>query len=776
MKKKEACKIIIIIILSLCIIGINEQESLDEKHQVPKVQTNAEVPDLIRRTITEVSGIQSYIERGPIEITTDFQLNSSGFPGIGTNDDPIRIEGYNITASSTNLIMISHTTYHFIIINCLLNGQTSDLWGIVFDNVTNSRVENNRIMNTGIDGIGIYNSKHNTIINNTIFNAAATGVRLELYSNYNIITNNTLFDNGDGIKVINYSNNNSIINNSIFNSGLGIWLGTDGSPPPTGSANNTIIENTIHDNLYAGIRLTDNSESNKVHNNTLYRNDAYGGISLEKSNNNTITSNVLFNNNVGIRNQNSSHILIEANIVYNNTWHGIFCKNINYTRVFKNIIYNSNTSGIFLRDGHHATIKENICYKNSLIFQPIDADYQSGGITIIVSQSIISNNSVFENNDNGIILYWANNNNISTNIIKGNRRHGISVGESNDNYFEGNQILENERTGILLGYLSSRSFFFRNLILNNKDWGIKIFPDSHKNTFNQNDFLNNNMNGAHVIDNGTENDFLGNYWGDWYGEVYSINGTAETRDHFPLLNPFHISQPDIIAPIREEIEPVLSGNVVFQWNVSKDTFGHSLKYSILYTSNEGTTWTILISGLTTTNYTLDTTIIEESIRIQFKVQVYDTYGFITNSLPTQIFQIMNELGPPKIIFPNGGENLKGMVNIVWEESFDPFNHSVTYTIYYSINNGALWTKLADGITTTNYLWNTTKMPNGLSYLIKIVATCTAGITTEDVSDTVFTIENYISTTTKTIDDIPGLTGMVLLGALMMIVNVRKKKY
>ncbi len=714
----------------------------------------------------KVTSIKSYNASGPISITNDIDLNDS-FPGIGTIDDPIRIEGYNITESSGHLISISDTTFHFRIADCFLNGLTTNDMSIVFDNVVNATIKNNSIMNTGVDGIGLYYSKNNSIINNTISNASGNGIRLESLSNLNLVSNNTIFDNsGAGAWIGNSSNNNTISNNTIYQNDNGILLCTDGSPPATGSDNNTIIDNKIHNNEYSGIHLADESENNLLMNNLLYENDGYGGISLFESDNNTIKRNTLLNNNVGIRNENSSHNLIEENTIYNNTWHGIFCRYINYTTIFQNTVYNSNTSGIFLRYGHHATIANNICYRNSMIIQPIDNDLQSAGITVAVHQAFVFNNSVFKNNDNGIIVFGAKDTNISRNIIRGNRRHGISIGYSTKSLFENNQVYDNNGTGFLSGSLSNESSLILNLVFNNVEWGLEITEESHTNTINYNDFLNNNAGGIQVTDDGSTNTFGQNYWSDWSGTgSYTIDGIAGNHDSSPLTNPYHLLMP-IITNISAETL-TLNGNVIIEWNASKDTFGHSFTYSILYSPDNGQSWTTIASSLTTTNYTIDTTTIPDATEILLKVQAVDSIGFIAQTIYSETFLVLNNLSQPIVVSPNGGETLNETVIIEWEGSLDPSDHSITYSVYYSSDNGITWTLLASDLTSTSYSWDTNSVPNGLSYLIKVTATCSEGETSEDISDSTFTIQNSTG--------VPGMTLLMVLLALGIMITIRKSK-
>ena len=146
----------------------------------------------------------------------------------------------------------------------------------------------------------------------------------------------------------------------------------------------------------------------------------------------------------------------------------------------------------------------------------------------------------------------------------------------------------------------------------------------------------------------------------------------------------------------------------------------------------------------------------------------------TNALEINLRGIKHQLSAPIIIFPNSTAVKGPIILIEWKIALDTLDHNVTYAVYYSTNNGTMWIELVSGIATTSYSWNTTSSPKDLSYLIKVLATCSYGETSEDMSDTHFTIENDISKTTTTADT-PGLTIMVLFGALMILRKARKKK-
>ncbi|MFX0207090.1 MAG: hypothetical protein ACFFDT_13965 [Candidatus Hodarchaeota archaeon] len=89
--------------------------------------------------------------------------------------------------------------------------------------------------------------------------------------------------------------------------------------------------------------------------------------------------------------------------------------------------------------------------------------------------------------------------------------------------------------------------------------------------------------------------------------------------------------------------------------------------------------------------------------------------------------------------PNGGESLSETETLSWTAS-DADGDSLTYSVYYSADNGGTWALLASGLTNTSIDWDTTTVPDGEEYLIKVVVS-DGTLTAEDQSDDVFTIDN-----------------------------------
>ncbi len=98
--------------------------------------------------------------------------------------------------------------------------------------------------------------------------------------------------------------------------------------------------------------------------------------------------------------------------------------------------------------------------------------------------------------------------------------------------------------------------------------------------------------------------------------------------------------------------------------------------------------------------------------------------------------------PPSVTvtYPNGGETLSATITITWD-AFDPNDDTLTFDLDYW--NGTSWVSLAIGYSTTSYLWDTTTVPNGADYRVRV--TVDDGTwTTTDESDAVFAIQNIIS--------------------------------
>jgi len=102
--------------------------------------------------------------------------------------------------------------------------------------------------------------------------------------------------------------------------------------------------------------------------------------------------------------------------------------------------------------------------------------------------------------------------------------------------------------------------------------------------------------------------------------------------------------------------------------------------------------------------------------------------------------------PPQVtvIYPNGGEVVAGEITIQWSASDDvTMDLNGTILIEYSPDNGGSWNQIASQQNNTGlYQWNTTRIPDGYGYLIRVSATDEFLNTGSDTSNTSFSINNH----------------------------------
>lgn len=93
-----------------------------------------------------------------------------------------------------------------------------------------------------------------------------------------------------------------------------------------------------------------------------------------------------------------------------------------------------------------------------------------------------------------------------------------------------------------------------------------------------------------------------------------------------------------------------------------------------------------------------------------------------------------------LIFPNGGERISGETEILWSgyegNESDPLN----YTVSYWQDSSSEWVILAENITDTYLIWDTTTVNDGLKYKIRILAR-NSTFERYDQSITYFIIDN-----------------------------------
>ncbi|MHA1271097.1 MAG: right-handed parallel beta-helix repeat-containing protein [Candidatus Helarchaeota archaeon] len=254
--------------------------------------------------------------------------------GNGIEDDPYIITNLSFDGGSKNDgLCIKNTNLYFILYDCTI--RHCKAYGILFENVKNGIIKQNRVVLNNFKGIILRNSSEIIITNNFILNNLI-GIDLE-NSNLNKIENNEINTNSQiGIKLQN-SSQNILDNNLNSYNGIGFDLKE--------SNENTIKNNEIKSNKGQGIYLLDCFE-NQFIDNILLRNSS--GIELVNSIKNIIKKNqVKFNRNDGISLFNSIQNIIEENQSIKNKC-GIYLDRCSGNIIRENVIESNIEESVYL--------------------------------------------------------------------------------------------------------------------------------------------------------------------------------------------------------------------------------------------------------------------------------------------------------------------------------------------------------------------------------------------------------------------------------------------
>ncbi|MFX0016048.1 MAG: BMP family ABC transporter substrate-binding protein [Candidatus Hermodarchaeota archaeon] len=568
---------------------------------------------------------KTYSPHGPIWISSSDQFGTMGFNGSGSISDPYVIEGLYINDSSGPLIGIDGITDHFLITNNLLNGLDTTGQGISLTYCQNGLITDNTIIRTN------------------------DGIRLD-YSDFNTVTDNVVFNNSYGIMIDSSSDSNTISYNTLFhNRHDGIAVGGAG-----GSHMNTISHNTLYNNVDTGMWLSDSTD-------------------------NLVLANEIFDNGNGIILGASNLNVIVANNISKSTWSGILIgDSSNSSLILENRIFRNGYNGIqVVGSSFNTEIALNTIYDN-LGWAGIELGSSIGGI---VDGNIIYNHP----NGNGVTLgYWDmvldwSDYQVINNVIFNSRYRGIRIEFSNGNLIEGNTALNNQEEGIWAA-MSTDLIIISNIVENNLWNGIGL--ESSANCLIENNNISNNIqyavilsqcgsieiyrnnfigNGAGNIpagspqvlnDEGSNNAFMFNYWDDWTSPDSDFDGYVDNpyfvdgsgRDSYPLAtwNPplsHLISNPTVLHPSGGE---TIRGIVTIRWAASVDYFTDDITYSVFYSDDGGTGWSMIASGLETTSYLWDTNDVLDSAFYKIKVLATCSLEYSNENIG-DLFSIQNDV-------------------------------------------------------------------------------------------------------------------------------------
>ncbi|MFQ5977260.1 MAG: S8 family serine peptidase [Candidatus Heimdallarchaeota archaeon] len=509
-------------------------------------------------------------------------------------------------------------------------------------------------------------------------------------------------------------------------------------------------------------------------------NGSYSGIILENVLHGLISNNTIHSIYQGIWANITSELTITNNTIYNTTESGILPRSSSNLHIVNNTIFKTSASGILLYENvNYCTISDNTISNSS--YQGI---WMNGTTNIS-----INNNSIFNATHNGIISWFSSQLTVSGNNISNCGVYGIWLYREVNNTLVSDNTLFDNYYGIFLER-ASHTTITSNIILNNTQFGIGLHSASNNTLIQWNNFIDNNLgSSSQAQDNGTSNIFSHNFWVDWTNpdshgdgivdDPYLVDGTASNNDSFPLSST--LSAPTVLVPNGSEI---LNGTVVVQWTAALDSLNETLSYGVYY-SLDGSTWIELAFGLTALNYSWDTTTVTDETTVWVKVNSTSSQGDVVEDISDAAFTIRNtphSLSAPIITSPNGGETLSGSVTIQWTAAVDSLTHPITYAVEYSADGGVTWNTIITGVTATSSSWDTSTVLNGASYLIKVTATDSAGLSSIDTSDSIFTIQNDILTSDTAPDSnvgsgsvSAGYSILIVLGGFLGIVFLRQGK-
>ena len=217
-------------------------------------------------------------------------------------------------------------------------------------------------------------------------------------------------------------------------------------------ANNIeIVNNEISNNQGAGIRVDQASDILISHNEVFSNRD---GIFLNDTDSSSLIGNVVYSHSWdGIKVIDSNTITVKFNEVFSNQERGILVYgNSNNCEILDNTVYKNQLDGIqvfnqpisilvlgnrsFSNSGHGISFKTNVSHTNKII------------------SNLISNNTVFQNQENGILIKDSSDNNeIKNNIIASSTLSGIKVQNSTNTLAVYNDLWQNNPNydGISLG-------------------------------------------------------------------------------------------------------------------------------------------------------------------------------------------------------------------------------------------------------------------------------------------------------------------------------------
>jgi parallel beta-helix repeat protein len=260
----------------------------------------------------------------------------------------------------------------------------------------------------------------NNIHNNEVYGNAEHGIMLDRGSNVNQISDNLVYNNRDGVAIFE-SEKNLIQNNLLHDNERGVRINATfdlGDEFDGLSTENTVLNNTIQNNLQYGIYLYERADKNTIQGNVIAGN-AGAGVYI-KTGGNVIKSNAITGNGDGINIVGSDPItpgglppsydpghknVIQANTIENNDDVGIQLQGAVDTLIgLKEVAPNPADANFIRTNGTHgismdAASTKNLVYGNDIHGNGFDGVIVKGPASggVVDSRNEITRNSITAN-------------------------------------------------------------------------------------------------------------------------------------------------------------------------------------------------------------------------------------------------------------------------------------------------------------------------------------------------------------------------------------------
>ncbi len=481
--------------------------------------------------------------------------------------------------------------------------------GVDLDGCDRISVANNSVADNA-RGLRLHRSEMNTIADNTVSAQGGDGIYLDDASG-TTVARNSVIDNGDGVVLIWSDENTFTENTASENERDGIYL--------LESSDNTLRGNRVSNNSGNGIAL-DSSNLNTLAENTATDNDD-AGISVAWSEQNTLERNAMVGCGISLLGDRvsewNSHSIQTSNTVNDEPVYYWADHTGGTVPAGAGTIILANCNGVTVEDQSlcETTVGLSLGFTNDTSIVDIDASSnRANGIFLYESYSnTLANNTASNNGAAGIYLYQSNDNTLRENTASENDGYGYRLYFAEENTLANNTASNNTGGKLSGGYLllesgsntlayndaidnddgialsgSDENTIRTNRIARNRDIGIMIFYDSADNLLYRNAFIDN---AQPAYDNGSNNVWTQTGWGNYWSDAsvgdanedgiadsaYSIPGTAQATDAYPLLAPFTPNTPPV-AEVKMEGEAVVGQPCTMSASASHDPDGELTHY------------------------------------------------------------------------------------------------------------------------------------------------------------------------------------------------------